>query len=136
MDYDMTSSPTVQLRHELPDGSWHIDWMLDRDTHSGLITYRLPDRPDSLVKGAFLAAECLGEHRREYLDYEGLVSNNRGSVTRVGRGEILDWASDGDEWWITVVWEAGPRQVLRITKPELDTGSISCRIYCEESFSG
>ena len=130
----MTSTPTVQLRHEMPDGTWHIDWMLDRDGHSRLITFRLPDRPDRLLKGSFMAAEAIGDHRRDYLDYEGPVSDSRGSVTRLGHGEILEWASDGDEWWITVNWQDGPRQVLRIIQGTAHSNSSgSCRIYCEES---
>ncbi len=130
----MTPTPTVQLRHELPDGTWHIDWMLDHDQHSDLITFRLPDRLDHLLNGAFMDADSLGGHRREYLDYEGPVSGNRGSVTQVAVGEILDWASDGDEWWITVHWESGPRQIIRIVPQEVKSESTpTCRIYCEES---
>ena len=132
----MDPSPTVQLRHELPDGTWHVDWMLDRDPLSRLITFRLPDRLDRLLKGAFFDAECIGQHRREYLEYEGPVSNNRGTVTRVGQGEIVNWASDGDDWWITVIWDGGLRQVVRIIHPEVDSPSTPfCRIYCEESSS-
>ena len=42
--------PTVQLRHELPDGTWHIDWMLARDPvgRRPLITFRAPGRIDDL----------------------------------------------------------------------------------------
>lgn len=83
----------VLLRHTLPDGSWHHDWMVeDPDAPGGgLITFRLdaavpwPPGTDGTEK-AFEALR-LGVHRREYLAYEGEVSEGRGTVVRVASGE-------------------------------------------------
>ena len=82
---------TVVLRHTLPDGSSHYDWMLeppgaaqDGENARTLVTFRLmelptPDRP--------IDAELLPPHRWKYLHYEGEVSGGRGAVERVMEGE-------------------------------------------------
>lgn len=75
---------TVLLRHDLPDGSHHFDWMLETDANGPLVTFRL-DRDISQDAGPFVA-EPLGDHRRRYLDYEGPISGDRGSVTRIAEG--------------------------------------------------
>lgn len=76
--------PTVLLRHDLPDGSHHFDWMLARDDDDPLLTFRL-DRDISLDSAPF-EGEALAPHRRAYLEYEGEVSGNRGVVRRVATG--------------------------------------------------
>jgi len=76
--------PTVLLRHDLPDGSHHFDWLLAQDGDGPLLTFRL-DRDISLDTEAF-EAERLADHRRVYLAYEGEISGGRGSVARVVQG--------------------------------------------------
>ncbi len=44
-----------------------------------LRTWALPSLP---VAGALLEVEALGDHRIDYLDYEGPVAGDRGSVKR------------------------------------------------------
>lgn len=78
------SHPTVLLRHDLPDGSHHFDWMLARDDDGPLLTFRL-DR-DISRDGEPFEGELLPDHRRAYLEYEGPISGNRGSVARVAQG--------------------------------------------------
>lgn len=88
---DHLRSRCVVLRHELCDGTWHYDWMLERASaaqppgseRGTLITFRT----NVLVTttNAF-AAQRLGDHRAIYLDYQGPVSGNRGTVRRVARG--------------------------------------------------
>lgn len=99
--------PTVQLRHELPDGSWHIDWMLARDPQgtAPLLTWRLARPLDALEPGESVDAEHIGDHRPDYLDYEGPVSGDRGHVTRIARGRILEWGVEDGAWRIVVEWE-------------------------------
>ncbi|MCZ6834507.1 MAG: hypothetical protein O7G85_01920, partial [Planctomycetota bacterium] len=83
----------MQLRHELPEGSWHIDWMLgqDRAGSAKLVTFRLPRPLVELSPGQSLEAIRLAEHRPAYLDYEGPISGNRGIVTQIAKGDIIDW---------------------------------------------
>ena len=75
----------VILRHELPPGhdrGSHFDLMLE--VGGALRTWSLPELPTA---DKALQAEALPDHRLEYLDYEGPVSGNRGSVSRVEQGE-------------------------------------------------
>jgi hypothetical protein len=77
----------VLLRHELPDGSGHFDWLLERPNYPDLLTFRVQERIDQLGPGAAgFAATRLADHRRAYLTYEGPISDGRGSVTRVAAG--------------------------------------------------
>ncbi len=98
------------LRHDLPDSSWHYDWLIDRvswwhrpggaDRCAGapdldpdacdLFAFRVPVRPDIATIDRFDAVR-LPDHRRLYLDYEGPLTNNRGSVRRVASG-LCTWS--------------------------------------------
>jgi len=71
----------VLLEHDHPELHW--DFMLERG--EALLTWRLDRIPD---KASEIAAVSLPVHRIAYLDYEGLVSDNRGSVVRVDRGDF------------------------------------------------
>lgn len=55
------------------------------ETENALITFRIGVRPDDPVITIF-TAERLPDHRTEYLTYEGPLSNNRGTVTRISTG--------------------------------------------------
>lgn len=133
----MNGTPTVQLRHELPDGQWHVDWMLARDETSLLVTIQLDDRLDTLGKGFTVVGNFLGDHRRRYLTYEGPLSDGRGEVRQITSGHLLEWVCDGDNWWITVQWSNGPRQQLRVQASGDQTPKGGdCQIYCVESSGG
>ena len=69
----------VILEHDHP--SLHWDLMLEGET--GLRTWRLAAPPEL---GKIIAATSIFIHRREYLDYEGPVSGNRGRVVRWDHG--------------------------------------------------
>src|SRR5262245_43439326 len=83
--------PTVQLLHELADGTSHVDWMIAQDPRGErpLVTFRVAARVDELAGGGVVAAQRLDDHRPAYLDYEGPVSGNRGKVRRLVRGQVL-----------------------------------------------
>jgi hypothetical protein len=68
--------------HHTGFGEPHFDLMLESSSGSLLMTWRAIDWP--LAAGDELLR--IGDHRREYLDYEGPVSNNRGEVKRVACG--------------------------------------------------
>lgn len=76
----------VILRHDLPPGHGrgsHFDLMLE--VGGALRTWSLPELP---AAGIVVQAEALPDHRLAYLDYEGPISGNRGSVSRVEEGEF------------------------------------------------
>ncbi|MFN0019319.1 MAG: DNA polymerase ligase N-terminal domain-containing protein [Pirellulaceae bacterium] len=75
----------VILRHEIPPGydrGTHFDLMLEMG--GVLRTWSLHELP---VIGKVIEAEALPDHRLAYLEYEGPVSGNRGTVSRVEEGE-------------------------------------------------
>lgn len=84
---------TTVLKHTLPDGSWHVDWLIEVDEtpRPRVPTFRLSDRPDQAGLTAF-AAERLPDHRRLYLDYEGPVSGGRGHVEQLSTGHVISVA--------------------------------------------
>lgn len=84
----------VILRHETPPAAerpTHFDLMLEWG--QTLRTWACPDFP---VPGVALTIVELSPHRLAYLDYEGEVSDGRGSVTRFAAGEydLLDERPD------------------------------------------
>jgi hypothetical protein len=79
----------VVLLHETPPGyprGPHLDLMLEHE--GALRTWALEKPP---LPGEIVFAERLPDHRLEYLDYEGAVTQDRGVVSRVdsGRYEVL-----------------------------------------------
>lgn len=85
---DSVSEPQqsfVVLYHVSPADE-HWDLMIE--TGQVLATWRLMSHPRELaVAGARIRCRRISDHRRDYLEYEGPLSGNRGDVTRVDRGE-------------------------------------------------
>jgi hypothetical protein len=83
----------VLLLHETPSGyprPTHYDLMLE---HGAVLwTWALEELPTANLR---IAAERLADHRPHYLDYEGPVSGNRGSVRRIDEG-AYDLFSESD----------------------------------------
>ncbi len=69
----------VLLEHDHPV----LHWDLMLETGAALRTWRLAAPPRL---GTAIAAMALGDHRLAYLDYEGPVSGQRGTVTRWDHG--------------------------------------------------
>ena len=84
------------LEHDWPTSHW--DLLLEHGTT--LKSWRLLTEPHP---GQYVVAEPIADHRLLYLDYEGEVSGNRGTVTRwdagMFEGEI------GEKW--DVQWTGG-----------------------------
>jgi hypothetical protein len=75
----------VILRHKTPAGfprESHFDLMLE---HAGALRTWAMERLPAIGKD--VAAERLPDHRLAYLDYEGEVSGERGTVSRVDAGD-------------------------------------------------
>lgn len=97
---------TVVLLHTRPGRPDHFDWLIDQPerTHEHrLITFRTPCRPDQQPQ---FDAEKAPDHRAFYLDYEGPLSEDRGEVTRVAQGTVLEWLINDQAIHATVKWGA------------------------------
>jgi len=86
------------LRHTLPDGKWHFDWLLqhDPDPNARAATFRLTD-PVHQLDRADGTLERLPDHRSRYFEYEGPISGGRGAVVRVAAGDIRWAAVEADQ---------------------------------------
>jgi len=80
----------VILEHDHP----YLHWDLLLESGESLDAWRLLERP---TLNCWLPAESLPAHRTLYLDYEGPVSNNRGSVIRIQAGRFRKQSWSGDE---------------------------------------
>lgn len=93
----MSTAPTSHrfavLRHEgVPDP--HFDLLVDVDGSSLLATWR----SDAWPIASPLTLLRQPDHRRIYLDYEGLLSGNRGQVRRVDAGPCHLVQLSADHW--------------------------------------
>jgi hypothetical protein len=75
----------VLLEHDHPV----LHWDLMLEAGDILQTWRLAAAP---AESQVVEAAALGDHRRLYLDYEGPVSGNRGSVRRWDAGNFIEMA--------------------------------------------
>ena len=102
----------VLLRHELPGGAWHYDWMIQRLGVPGeagrgeLVTWRAMTRLDEEEITTFDAVR-IADHRPEYLEYEGPVSGGRGSVRRVAAGRAVWRALSEEHAEVVIRWDVG-----------------------------
>ncbi|MEM9064639.1 MAG: hypothetical protein AAGB51_04030 [Planctomycetota bacterium] len=107
---------TVVLRHVLPDGSWHFDWLIeppDGTSLDRLPTVRVLSHPEHTL-GSFIGSR-LADHRRAYLQYQGPVSGGRGEVERVGSGSCISFS------W--ALWVCDWRGMVIEYRAEAHTGS-------------
>ena len=102
----------VVLSHEGWDEP-HFDLMFEREPNGPLVTWRSPVWP--LVDGTTLVQ--LGEHRRDYLDYEGPVSGNRGQVRRIAAGSF-QWLRRGPDLTLIRLLAPEPKSWLIATDPQ------------------
>jgi DNA polymerase Ligase (LigD) len=68
----------------------HLHWDLMLEAGEVLQTWRLAQPP--IEPPCVIAATILGDHRRIYLEYEGPVSGDRGTVQRWDAGTYVDQA--------------------------------------------
>ena len=126
---------TVVIRHILPDGSHHFDWMIARDPRGTdpLVTFRMDAGVDKLTESQSASALRIADHRAAYLEYEGPVSGDRGEVRRESSGAIVaanrcDKPSPG--WRLAIAWHpaASPAdaQHLLLVHEKGDDWRVTC----------
>lgn len=79
------------LSHDFP----YPHWDLFLEVGPVLSSWRLAERPDRCDS---VPAERAPDHRLEYLEYEGPISNERGSVVRWDRGHYTTRSRSSDRW--------------------------------------
>ena len=77
------------LRHDHPFLHW--DFLLEQG--ESCRTWRLMKAPDATDD---IPGEAIADHRLMYLDYEGPVSGDRGTVTQWDAG-TFEWLANGDD---------------------------------------
>lgn len=125
---------TVLLRHDLPDGSSHVDWLVARDPEGlqPLVSFRMDSPLDELQPGTQIIAEHIGDHRPLYLEYEGEVTGNRGRVKRLKSGKLIQaQASERDRpdsLFLQIRWGSrNPHeQHLHLARYDDDQWIITC----------
>lgn len=99
----------VILRHDSPKGE-HFDFMLEA---AGVLkTWALPSPPNA---GTEMDCEALPDHRLAYLEYEGPISGQRGSVTQWDHGTYTLEHHTDTEWAVILSGQifAGRAALLR-----------------------
>ena len=113
----------------------HFDWMFQAETglrtwavsvtEFDAISWRPGTRP-MVPSFTRLIAEQLPDHRTAYLEYEGPVSENRGTVKRVEVGDYRLEKSGSNDFVLRLRFEHHRRRAetrwLRIFRDEADTG--------------
>ena len=83
----------VVLHHDFPAGhARQPHWDLMLEWGQSLRTWAVASEPGGAIE---IEAEALPDHRLAYLDYEGPIAGDRGSVTRWEAGQY-DLESDRD----------------------------------------
>lgn len=89
----------VLLRHDFPpDFPRASHWDLMLESGDVLRTWALAELPDATRDT--VDAQQLADHRLAYLDYEGPISGDRGSVRQADRGEFESVAQAENCWLI------------------------------------
>lgn len=108
------------LHHDWP--APHFDFLLENE--ATLLTWRLSAWPLAPVGGlgvSSVIAERIDNHRSIYLDYEGPVSQNRGSVRRIDTGTFVEIESTASRLVVLLDGQFGR---CRLTLPATGSGPL------------
>ena len=98
----------VVLFHQFPaDHPREDHWDLMLEGESKLMTWALSEMPKP---GESIPAVALADHRKSYLDYQGQISGDRGSVERVLSG-IFCWKPDSDRTQAVLEFDDGRMEI-------------------------
>lgn len=105
----------VLLRHEFPAGSArepHFDWMFENSGR--LLTWVLDEPPLAPEQWGSCNARRLADHRIEYLQFEGPISDGRGHVSMLIEG-TFEWFSKTESSWIASLSVRGRNETWHVT---------------------
>ncbi len=111
---------TVVLQHDLPDGTSHFDWLLavDAASEKPLVSFRVDERPDLISESRWVDLDARPDHRPEYLQIEGKIDGERGTITRLAFGSVVMWREIQKGWNMMIQWEDGPLVEFEILSGE------------------
>lgn len=111
-----SGSRFVILTHDYP----FLHWDLMLEEGDSLMTFRLLKEP---ARESVIPADPLPRHRIAYLDYEGPVSGDRGTVIRWDRGtcQLHEQTESRQVWFLN-----GSRISARVTL-SVENGHWTCR---------
>ena len=89
-------APVFVIHEHSGFGPTHFDLMLEDGP--ALATWQIPISPFEIGQEASISATKLPDHRRQYLDYQGPISGNRGEVRRLDKGTYELLARDEGIW--------------------------------------
>lgn len=135
LDVEAPPCPMVLLLHEGGSTPLHVDWLIARNASGSgpLLTFRLPERLDTLAAGDVIPAMRIQDHRPRYLRCDGPLGGDRGEIQRIARGRLRTRVPAQDDVRVEITWMAGPasgrRQELSLVQ-EGDTGlQVRCRAW-------
>ena len=108
----------VLLYHDHPRGE-HWDLMLEDGPI--LATWEFPKMPEI---GDRFEAKRLFDHGLHFLEYEGPISDDRGHVVRVAKGEFETVLRTESKW--IVRFDSGPLGSLELTPSDPDRDVWHC----------
>lgn len=108
----------VVLAHDWP--SPHYDLMLEEQRF--LKTWRIPQWPLVAVQ----QGKALPDHRLAYLEYEGQLSNNRGTVRRVAAGTYHTLQHHHNHWVVSLTGAVTGKLTIQ------DTGASAQLVWQED----
>ena len=118
----------VILRHETPpDSDRKSHWDLMFEAGAALRTWACDSLP---CPNGVVEAYKLPDHRTAYLDYEGPVSGDRGSVTRWDEGEYQLTCQSAERWSIQLHGRL-LSGCLTLTLQDPDAGRWAARLAAE-----
>ncbi len=100
-----------------------------------LISFRLQRRIDELRPGQRAKAERIADHRPAYLDYEGAISGDRGSVRLLARGSVVNESRQSpSSWTLEICWQdrgGGGSIRQRLHLEHLEGAATAWEAVCE-----
>jgi len=125
---------TEPEEHVIRRGGDHFDWLFQSD--SCLATWATATRLSVDQKGD-TGAIRLPDHRTAYLDHEGAVSGNRGTVARVESGEFRLLSASPARYEIQTLGDRAGVLVIRRAKAvgQLIASDAGYRTWCGDGFS-
>lgn len=92
--------PRFVIQEHTTQEQTHWDFMLQQQDH--LATWQIPTPPNTWHETT-IKCNRIFNHRLKYLTFEGPISNNRGNVKIVDKGEYILQHADENIWQVQLL---------------------------------